>query len=205
MRLWEEVLCNNIYNGLKKIQLRWCSLQSAGVKLLANGIQHSCMNCLELLDLMGNEIGVSGARSVSALLAPGVDLDSFQVQDTRTVISAFDNVKKIGCIKTLILSNNVISDGGCGYLGKALCINNTLTNLQLENCQIGDQGLKYLRRGIERNQQLQTLNIAANRFGDFGAREIQSFLLRNATLLNLDTSRNRLGPQRTMTIAQGLL
>ena len=207
MRLWEEVLCKNIYNGLKKIQLRWCSLQSAGVKLLANGIQHSCMNSLEILDLMGNEIGVSGARSVSALLAPGVDLDSFQVQDSRSVLREFEkqNIHKIGSIKTLILSHNCTSDAGCGYIGKAMSINNTLTTLELENCEIGDNGMLYLRRGVERTNTIQYMNIAANRFGELGCREVQSWLLRCSSLRKLDISRNRIGPKSTMEIAKGMI
>eukprot|EP01083_Nonionella_stella_P186212 681203_1 len=204
MKLWREVLNNNVYNGLKKIQLRWCAMQSAGAKLLADGLGNSCMNSLETLDLMGNEIGVSGSRAISQLLAPGVDLDSFQVQDSRSVLAAFEHTTRIGCIKTLILSYNCTSDAGCSYLGKAICISNTITRLELENCEIGDNGCKYLRRGIERNQTIKTLNIAANRFGDLGAREIQSFLLRNSSLAKLDISRNRLGPQRTMEIAKGL-
>lgn len=204
MKLWREVLNNNVYNGLRKIQLRWCAMQSAGAKLLADGLGNSCMNSLETLDLMGNEIGVSGSRAISQLLAPGVDLDSFQVQDSRSVLAAFEHTTRIGCIKTLILSYNCTSDAGCGYLGKAICISNTINRLELENCEIGDNGCKYLRRGIERNQTIRVLNIAANRFGDLGAREIQSFLLRNSSLAKLDISRNRLGPQRTMEIAKGL-
>ena len=179
-------------------------MQSAGAKLLADGLGNSCMNSLETLDLMGNEIGVSGSRAISQLLAPGVDLDSFQVQDSRSVLAAFEHTTRIGCIKTLILSYNCTSDAGCGYLGKAICISNTINRLELENCEIGDNGCKYLRRGIERNQTIRTLNIAANRFGDLGAREIQSFLLRNSSLAKLDISRNRLGPQRTMEIAKGI-
>lgn len=204
MKLWREVFNSNIYNGLRKIQLRWCAMQSAGAKLLADGLSNSCMNSLETLDLMGNEIGVSGSRAISQLLAPGVDLDSFQVQDSRSVLASFEHTTRIGCIKTLILSYNCTSDAGCGYLGKAICISNTINRLELENCEIGDNGCKYLRRGIERNQTIRSLNIAANRFGDLGAREIQSFLLRNSSLAKLDISRNRLGPQRTMEIAKGL-
>eukprot|EP00485_Elphidium_margaritaceum_P009960 CAMPEP_0202689788 /NCGR_PEP_ID=MMETSP1385-20130828/4969_1 /ASSEMBLY_ACC=CAM_ASM_000861 /TAXON_ID=933848 /ORGANISM="Elphidium margaritaceum" /LENGTH=515 /DNA_ID=CAMNT_0049344977 /DNA_START=237 /DNA_END=1784 /DNA_ORIENTATION=- len=204
MRLWRDVLNANVYNGLKVIQLRWCAMQSAGAKLLADGLGNSCMNSLETLDLMGNEIGVSGSRAISQLLAPGVDLDSFQVQDSRSVLAAFEHTSRIGCIKTLVLSYNCTSDAGCGYLGKAICISNTINTLELENCEIGDNGCKYLRRGIERNQTIRVLNIAANRFGDLGAREIQSFLLRNSSLAKLDISRNRLGPQRTMEIAKGL-
>jgi len=204
MKLWREVLNNNRYDGLRKIQLRWCAMQSAGAKLLADGLGNSCMKGLETLDLMGNEIGVSGSRAISQLLAPGVDLDSFQVQDSRSVLAAFEHTQRIGCIRTLILSYNCTSDAGCGYLGKAICISNTINRLELENCEIGDNGCKYLRRGIERNQTIRTLNIAANRFGDLGAREIQSFLLRNSSLAKLDISRNRLGPQRTMEIAKGL-
>jgi len=204
MKLWREVLNKNAYSGLRKIQLRWIAMQSAGAKLLADGLGNSCMNSLEVVDLMGNEIGVSGSRAISQLLAPGVDLDSFQVQDSRSVLAAFEHTTRIGCIRQLILSYNCTSDAGCGYLGKAICISNTITRLELENCEIGDNGCKYLRRGIERNQTIRTLNIAANRFGDLGAREIQSFLLRNSSLAKLDISRNRLGPQRTMEIAKGL-
>ena len=39
-----------------------------------------------------------------------------------------------------------------GYLGKAICISNTINCLELENCEIGDDGCLYLRRGMERNQ-----------------------------------------------------
>ena len=193
-----------IFLFCSKLKLRWCAIQSQGAKLLADGLGNSCMQSLEILDLMGNEIGVSGTRAIASLLAPGIDLDSFQVQDARSVLAAFENTTRIGCLKTLVLSYNCTSDAGCGYLGKAICISNTINRLELENCEIGDNGCKYLRRGIERNSTIRTLNIAANRYGDLGAREIQSFLLRNSSLEKLDISRNRLGPQRTMEIAKGL-
>jgi hypothetical protein len=204
MRLWREVLNSKPYKGIKKICLRWCAIQSGGAKLLADGLANSCMESLETLDLMGNEIGVSGTRAIASLLAPGVDLDSFQVQESKNLLAAFEGRTRIGCIRNLILSYNCTSDAGCGYLGKAICISNTLIKLELENCEIGDNGCKYLRRGIERNNTLKILNIAANRFTDLGAREIQSFLFRNNSLEKLDLSRNRLGAQRTMDIAKGL-
>ena len=154
---------------------------------------------------MGNEIGVSGARVISQLLAPGVDLDSFQVQDSRSVLRQFekDNIQKIGSIQTLILSHNCTSDAGCGYIGKAMSINNTLTTLELENCEIGDNGMLYLRRGVERTNTIQSMNIVANRFGELGCREVQSWLLRCSSLKKLDISRNRIGPKSTMEIAKG--
>ncbi|ETO15010.1 hypothetical protein RFI_22358, partial [Reticulomyxa filosa] len=176
------------------------------------------MDSLEVLDLMGNEIGVSGTRAIAGLLAPGIDLDSFQVTDVRSVLAGFEGRQRIGCLKKLNLSYNCTSDAGCGYLGKAICISNTINRLSLENCEISDNGTykkknqiyiyvyircKYLRRGIERNNTLTHLNVAANRFGDLGAREIQTFLLRNNSLQKLDISRNRLGAQRTMDIAKG--
>lgn len=204
MKLWREVLNNDVYDGIKVLSLRWCAIQSSGAKLLAEGLFNSCMGYLETLDLMGNEIGVSGTRAIANLLAPGIDLDSFQVQESKSVLACFEGRKRIGTLKVLVLSYNCTSDAGCGYLGKAICISNTIRTLELENCEISDKGCKYLRRGIERNSTLKTLNIAANRFGDLGAREIQSFLLRNNSLEKLDISRNRLGAGRTTDIAKGL-
>ncbi|ETO19961.1 hypothetical protein RFI_17258, partial [Reticulomyxa filosa] len=203
MKLWRQILTTEPIKGIKILKLRWCAIQSPGAKVLADGLINSCMHSLEILDLMGNEIGVSGTRAIAGLLAPGIDLDSFQVTDVRSVLAGFEGRERIGCLKALNLSYNCTSDAGCGYLGKAICISNTIRRLSLENCEISDNGCKYLRRGIERNNTLTHLNIAANRFGDLGAREIQTFLLRNNSLQKLDISRNRLGAQRTMDIAKG--
>ncbi len=98
------------------------------------------MHTLETLDLMGNEIGVSGTRAIASLLAPGVDLDTFQVQDVRAVLQGLDKRPRIGCIRKLVLSYNCTSDAGCGYLGKSICISNTIHQLELENCEISDNG-----------------------------------------------------------------
>jgi len=214
MKLWRQVLLNKQFPHLKHIQLRWCALESAGIKILAEGLASSCKH-IETLDLMGNEIGVSGSMAIAQLMAPGVDLNYFEVAHTNQVLQRLRANKNtagppaaaqmaIGCIRTLVLSYNCICDGGCSYLGKAMCLNTTLATLEIENCEIGDNGCKYLRRGIERNACLRYVNLAANRFGDLGAREIQSFLIRNQHLTKLDVSRNRLGPQRTMEIAKGL-
>ncbi|ETO16167.1 hypothetical protein RFI_21189, partial [Reticulomyxa filosa] len=220
MNLWRQILTNDSFKGIRKkknkrvkeracleqmvLRLRWCAIQSPGAKVLADGLLNSCMATLEILDLMGNEIGVSGTRAIAGLLAPGIDLDSFQVTEVRSVLAGFEGRERIGRLQSLNLSYNCTSDAGCGYLGKAICISNTIRRLSLENCEISDNGCKYLRRGIERNNTLTHLNIAANRFGDLGAREIQTFLVRNNSLQKLDISRNRLGAQRTMDIAKGL-
>ena len=191
---------------IRHLKLEWCAIESKGAIILSDGLIHSCLPTIKTLNLLGNEIGVSGSRSIAGLLAPGIDLDKYQVQDTTNIIASFDYIDKKykTHLETLILSHNNINEAGCGYLGRAMSINNTINTIELENCQINDKGMKYLRRGIERSMSIHVLNIAANKFGDLGAREIQTFLLRNNSLIKLDISRNKLGPQRTMEIAKGL-
>jgi len=197
------------FDGLRVLSLRWCALQSRGAKLLCDGLHRACFEGLERLDLMGNEIGVSGHRAVAQLLTPGVDLDDFAVHSFAAVLEAMESGPRGGSrwprLSTLVLSYNASGDAGVGYVGKALCLNRKLKHLELEGCGLGDNGLKYLRRGLERNRSLRSLNIAANCFGPTGMTELQQCLVRNAHLEELDLSRNRIGPSAAKAIAEGMI
>ncbi|ETO19835.1 hypothetical protein RFI_17391 [Reticulomyxa filosa] len=55
MHLWHHVLSHsgNAYSNIKEIKLRWCALQSNGIKLLMDGLyQCTIHQNLEVLDLM---------------------------------------------------------------------------------------------------------------------------------------------------------
>ncbi|ETO12791.1 hypothetical protein RFI_24584 [Reticulomyxa filosa] len=162
------------------------------------------MDSLKILDLMGNEIGVSGTRAIAGLLAPGIDLDSFQVTDVRSVLAGFEGRERIGCLTTLNLSYNCTSDAGCGYLGKAICISNTIRRLSLENCEISDNGyfvwcvhflfsdnLKVFKKlTIRSKKKKKRHNII---YAYKGCKYLRRGIERNNTLTHLNIAANRFG------------
>src|SRR5687768_17566754 len=84
-------------------------------------INEPTLTTLDLtLDLLGNQIGASGAKALSLAL-----------KENRT-------------LTTLRLSSNEIRDSGAQAFSEALKENRTLIKLDLSNNEIGDSGAKEL-------------------------------------------------------------
>ncbi|KAL0146855.1 hypothetical protein M9458_057794, partial [Cirrhinus mrigala] len=98
-----------------------CSITEEGYKALASALRSNPSHLIEL-DLTGNDPGQSGVKELSDLL-----------QDPNCQL------------KTLILNNNCITEGGCHVLAAALNSNpSNLTELDLSENKLGNPGMKII-------------------------------------------------------------
>ena len=118
------------------------------------------------LNLSRNDIGDSGAKSISRALV---------------VNSSLTN---------LDLSRNSISDSGAESISQALAANTSLTNLDLSWNDIGDSGAESISRALVVNSSLTNLDLSRNSISDSGAESISQALAANTSLTNLDLSWN---------------
>ncbi len=92
---------------------------------------------LATLDLLGNNLGDSGAQALGAALAASSTLTSLNLSNCGITAAGAahlaEGVGKSVSLATLHLRNNQILDSGTQALGAALAASSTLTSLYLRN------------------------------------------------------------------------
>ena len=90
-------------------------------------------------------------------------------------------------------------------LGEALCLNTTLTELDLEDCKLGAEGGAGVLAGIAKNTSLTSLTLSDNGLsGAACASALGDAFARNATLTALSLREAKLGAEAAPSFASGL-
>lgn len=97
-------------------------------------------------------------------------------------------------LQVLHLSYNALT-GPLHGMGKALSVNQVLTELHLDHNRLDCTTATELASGLGRNQTLQVLQLSSNLVGDQGATDIAQALTQNKHLHTLCLSRNFIGRQ----------
>ena len=105
----------------------------AEIHVVAMLLKHT--HLVSQLDLLGNNIGASGAESLS---------EALQINSSLTQLG---------------LGNNNIGASGASSLSEALKVNSSLTQLNLRDNSIGDSGAKSLSDAMESNITITELDI----------------------------------------------
>lgn len=120
---------------------------------------------LKALDLSSNDIGSSGANFVALIL-----LHQSMLFHRHQSIRLFHTPSKMndimGCVRTLILSDNNLRDAGVQAMAQAL-ENSIVECLWIDGNQISDIGLAALTEALQGNVHLRRLHIHHNLFTSF--------------------------------------
>jgi len=136
-----------------------------GARALAEGLTHSNVECLHLLE---NPIGLVGVKALACALTNNSCL-----------------------LKELNLTWCSLGAEGSKVIAAALKSKTcSLQMLNIYGCNSGDEGAKAVADGLRKNKSLMRLDIGGNRIGDEGVEAIAAALRSNGSLCNLNLSYN---------------
>ncbi len=132
-----DMLCAN--RILTELRLDMNMIGDRGAERIADALKGK-NRTLRRLSLLGNKIGVHGAKAFGTMLAQN------------------------NMLLMLNMSANRVLDQGAEYLGNALCHNTGLELLWLEDCKIGNAGGVSLAAALRVNKDLGQVKLSGNQF-----------------------------------------
>ena len=194
-----DLSCNQIGDDGALAIVRAIPLKTCGFFLWSNNIsKHGAEILLQIkqnVDLNsfyidGRNIGNSGAAAVSLTL---------KHQNVRE--SSLDILKHdFGCLRSLKLCSNSISNDGAEALANALKTCTSLISLDLSDNKIGQDGAKGLIDALSACRSFSSLNLSSNSIGDSGTNTFADGL-RKLSLYELDISGNSIGDNGVESLA----
>jgi len=139
---------DKIISNLRVLNLAKNGLRKEGAQALATALSAEGV-MLEHLDLSGNKIGVSGAKSLAAMIS------------------------KNKTLKILNLFSNMIDVDGARAIKESLKVNNTLQELDVGLNRLREKGAKAIAEGLSQNKTsaIRTISIRFNFISDDGISE----------------------------------
>jgi Ran GTPase-activating protein (RanGAP) involved in mRNA processing and transport len=172
----KHVLLHN--TALAVLGLSSCDLGDAGVEQLAEGLQHSA---IDTIDLQSNKIGVNGLTAL---------LHSLMVNRTVTNLN-------LGW-------NDAIGDEGASALAQMLVVNSTISTFNCQQCDIREAGLLSLVEALCRNSTLTSMNLSGNIGTALSIQAIADALTMNSTLKTVKLSNFGITATDVVALCQAL-
>ncbi|XP_035225893.1 protein phosphatase 1 regulatory subunit 37-like [Stegodyphus dumicola] len=105
------------------------------------------------------------------------------------------------CLKTLVLSNNNLTQNGMAHINRALLVSESLMKLDISHNNICDEGIQHLKQGLLTNQSLQTLVLVNTKLTCEGAVALAEFIADNQHIACLDIKENDIRLAGLMALA----
>ncbi|XP_070550850.1 NLR family CARD domain-containing protein 3-like [Ptychodera flava] len=160
----------------------------------------------ELLDLSHNNIGDSGAKSLSEVMMSMHGLTHLNLSHNNIgdngAKSLSEGMRSMRVLTHLDLSHNNIGDSGAESLSEVMRSMDGLTHLDLSHNNIGDNGLCRLSEGMM--HVLTHLDLSHNKIGDSAAKSLSEMMWSMAKITNLDPSHNKMGDSSAMDLSKGM-
>lgn len=165
-----------------------------------------CRSNIELLELVGNQIG-GNVKILAAALSNCQNLETLnltynQISNTGAKILA-TALQKSYNLNRIHLGGNIIGDNGIHTLAAGLK-SSIIKKLNLDDNIIGDDGAKGLQYILKWCKCLKELSICNNHIGADGACKLAKGLEENRELESLDLSKNCIGSKGAIKLAEGL-
>ena len=177
--------------ALTHLSLAQNLIHGPGANAIANGLKRN--HTLQYLDLTDNDDGDSVAQELASALESNpsltyLDLSHSYEHDERSYFSVDS-----GEISHILFHCVLIGHSGASALAKALCLNRTLTYLDVSFNNVKQAGAEALGVALQTNCTLSHLYLCGNAIGDAGATSLGEGLKSNCTLARLYLTQNRIG------------
>ena len=202
---------------LKHLSIKRCTFSAHALLVLARAIHHNSIlqtKNVEEFSLTVNDD--NEAKDLAQLQVEYPDLMN-KIGPNKTIVCSNNSISDAGAealtqallhhnstLKTLDLSNNSITNAGAVALAQALHHNSTLTQLSLSSNSITDAGAVALVEALHHNSTLTELVLSNNSISDAGAVALAEALHHNSTLTRLDLSKNSISDAGAVALAQAL-
>ena len=176
---------------LSHLSLAQNLIHGPGANAIANGLKRN--HTLQYLDLTDNDDGDSVAQELASALESNpsltyLDLSHSFEHDERSYLSVDS-----GEISNILFPCVLIGHSGASELAKALCLNRTLTYLDVSFNNVKQAGAEALGVALQTNCTLSHLYLCGNAIGNAGATSLGEGLKSNCTLTRLYLTQNRIG------------
>jgi len=189
-----------------------CLVSEEGAKLqkarllLQEPLADLALNTVEVLDLMGNGGGDSGAVLLATALKGNTSLRHLNLRwssiGSRGAEALAEALKVNRTVKTLDLYCNSIRDAGASALATALGNNCTMRELDVGWNSIACGGACALADALKRNNSLERLGMERNGVEARGAAAIADALQQNMALTSLQMAGNPLGEEAALALVE---
>lgn len=176
-----SLLLTKTPSSLLCLSLSHNNLGSKGAQLLAKALRDNAK--LVSLSIDDNDIDSVGALAMAEMLSHNDHLQSLVLEGkSHRLVSFF-------IILIFDAAGNDIGDSAANAIGDALCVNKSLTSLNLCGCDIGI-GAIAIANSLISNSTLKRLNFSHNFSESIGADAFMSALCDNSTLQQLHLAGN---------------
>lgn len=204
----EQALLFAIGNiGLQRGEDALCLLKTLTKKanVACNSILESSYLCFALKCI--SECSTINSRlraQMLDLIGTGLELQWLIISHNCDVQSLAEALKANATVTKLEVPSHAFGDFCATCLAGTLCVNKTLSDVNLSNNIITARGAKHLVNALVVNTALQGLNVSFNFLHDDGARIFAEFLKGGKALLALNLSTNCIGNPGATSIAESL-
>jgi Ran GTPase-activating protein (RanGAP) involved in mRNA processing and transport len=177
---------------LKTLNLAATNLTTAGINILARGLQNSA---IETLDLSENSLEDVGVQKLARYLPNMPHLKALNLGYNNLTAGSIDILAPIlqnSVIETLVLSGNSLEDVGVQKLAALLPQMPHLKTLNLAATKLTYTDVNILAQGLQNNSAIETLDLSENYFENMGVLRLAEFLPQMPYLKTLNLGYNNL-------------
>jgi Ran GTPase-activating protein (RanGAP) involved in mRNA processing and transport len=152
---------------LERLELTANEIGDVGTVAIADGIKENDSSSLNSLVFWGDGIGITGARSIAAMLMTskslmGLNLGNNAMIATEGVVAISYALKQSESLMTLDLSAIPFGDDGAKSIASMLTTNCSLMHLGMGGCGIRDDGAAAIAVSLRTNKSLTYLDLRHN-------------------------------------------
>ena len=222
----DSILLWNVYCAVFEqkhlIKLNWSSLKGVNIEEIVDVMNNNVV--VKSLDISNNQFKNDDAEKIAQVLSNNITLEEFDFSNnditTRGAVVISDSIQNSKSLKCLKLSwnNHFIStyhsrisfsqecmkDVDARIVGKILCNNKTVTELDLSQNKISVNGAENISKCIECNKSLKEINMSKNKLSKIGLRKMAIALQRNQTIQKFNVSHNKISDEGVLAISECL-
>ncbi|EGV93629.1 Protein NLRC3 [Cricetulus griseus] len=196
-----EALVSN--QTISILQLQKNLIGPTGAQRMADALKQN--KSLKELMFSSNTIGDGGAMALAEALKGNQGLENLDSSLDQTAVSrTWDSHISSALSFIRSLQSNAISNTGVAVLMRALCVNQTLSSLNLQWNFIQAGAARALGQALQLNRTLTTLDLQVASIGTQGAQALGEALAVNRTLEILDLRGNDIGVAGAKALANAL-
>lgn len=167
--------------GFSELLLTDCMLNEEGVKQILSGLHTN--TSLESLDLRGNNLSQTSAKSLGLLLRENHTLKALSLE----------------------WNNLGVWEDSFRLLCEGLAVNTGLETLDLRNNQLNYVAAQHLASAVHSNKSLRCLDVRWNNIGLIGGKALQNALQHSQYLIKCEVTGNNLPSDLSNSIEQSVL
>eukprot|EP01080_Neovahlkampfia_damariscottae_P001669 gene1669-438_t len=190
-----EKFLNLLSQNNKISKLKLLNFPAHGIEKLSNILIYENQNITDLELLYLQNLQQEEVDSLNKMFIKNKRIEKLSLISMINITDAnlfLENLTKNSTIKTLNLTENILTSESGELLCELLKNNKTITNLDLTFTLLSDKGIEKISTALETNTTLKVLNLSENDINSSGFCHLGASLMKNETLEELGLDGNYL-------------